>query len=146
MYWLYIPLISYMLHYFFSRDALAFNFVFGAFRASELFSYCGQTWLIDRSCLWKPSLFQDYKTTCYFLLLVLPFSWNLEEREKSLWTGCQENFYLESGIQIDLKIWVEFRVSKMVRTFKIGEVKWEKEYIFHTIGTVIDHWLRWRVW
>lgn len=33
----------------------------------------------------------------------------------------------------------------MVKTFKIGEVKWEKEYIFHIIGTVIVHWLRWRL-
>lgn len=29
---------------------------------------------------------------------------------------------MESEIQIDLEVWVEFRVSRMVRTFQIGEM------------------------
>lgn len=44
---------------------------------------------------------------------------------------------MESAIQIDLKVRVEFRVSKMVRTFQIGEMKCEREYVFHIRESVI---------
>lgn len=38
---------------------------------------------------------------------------------------------MESEIQIDLGVWVEFRVSKMVRSFQIGEM-WERIYFSYS--------------